>query len=227
MDPILERVSQLRPALLLDVGCGCGAFTKKLAEYCGEIIAVDLSPSLVRRAERENGAPNIRYLCADARRLPFADQSIPVVIERGSLHHVREWQMMLAEMVRVAAQRVLALEPVDDPRSEAKRAAIAAHHLFLELQAEVGYPHYEHLAVNDIRRWCTERQIEPQIEVIRLDRDVPFDAYFEPWQHFAKQSARCDYWMDRREEFRREVSVGGLVSDDLIMLEIDSPGRQA
>jgi 2-polyprenyl-3-methyl-5-hydroxy-6-metoxy-1,4-benzoquinol methylase len=214
-------VAQIRPKLLLDVGCAWGTFTKKLAEYCGEIIAVDLSPAVLERAERENGAANIKYLSASALQLPFADGQFDTVIERGSLHHVREWQVMLCEMVRVASGRVLALEPIDDARSDGKRAAVAAHHLFLELQAEVGYAHYEHLTESDVRSWCTGHGIEPRIELVRRDQPVPFEAYFEPWEHFAKQSARPDYWMERREEFRRSLGDTPLCADDLMLVELD------
>lgn len=221
MDPLLERIAQVRPKLLLDVGCAWGTFTKKLAEYCGEIVAVDLSPAIVERAQRENGAANIRYLSASALQLPFADGSFDTVIERGSLHHVREWRTMLAETVRVASGRVLALEPIDDARSDGKRAAVAAHHLFLELQAEVGYAHYEHLTVHDVQAWCAEHGIEPRIELIRWEQSVPLQDYFEPWEHFAKQSARYDYWMERREEFRRSLGNTGVCADDLMLVELD------
>lgn len=223
MDPLLERVAQIRPKVLLDVGCGCGTFTKKLAEYCHEIIAVDYSPALVERAQRENGAANIRYLSASALHLPLADRSIDTVIERGSLHHVEEWQVMLGEMVRVSSQRVLALEPIDDPRSEPKRAAIAAHHLFLELQHEVGYPHFAHLTVDELRGWASRHGTAVQINVIRRDQPVRFEDYFEPWKHFANQSGRREYWMARREEFCRKHGENGLAADDLLLAEISRP----
>lgn len=219
-DPLLDRVAALRPSHLLDVGCGCGEFTRKLAEHCGQVTAVDNAHSIVRRAGEQQSGGIITYLCADARRLPFADRSIGLVVERGSLHHVREWESMLAEMLRVSSQRILALEPVDDPRSAGKRGAIAAHHLFLELQHEVGYQHYRHLSVEALRGWAGDHRVTAEITVIRLDRPVAFDEYFSPFELFAQKSLRCAYWLGRRDELRSELGASGLCADDLALLEI-------
>ena len=93
-DPILERVASLNPKQLLDVGCGCGSFTVKLFQHCGRIIAIDPSQARIDQSKKENGKPNISYLCMDGRSLEYPDNSFDLVLERDTLHHVKEWQKM-------------------------------------------------------------------------------------------------------------------------------------
>jgi ubiquinone/menaquinone biosynthesis C-methylase UbiE len=37
----------------LDIGCGTGTFTVKLAQYCTHVIGIDISPKMVEEARKE------------------------------------------------------------------------------------------------------------------------------------------------------------------------------
>ena len=41
---ILEKIPELKPHKVLDLGCGCGSYTARLSSYCREITAVDCHP---------------------------------------------------------------------------------------------------------------------------------------------------------------------------------------
>lgn len=55
---------------ILDVGCGPGRHSKRLAALGFEVVGIDISPRFVALA-RENAGPNETYLLGDARSLSF------------------------------------------------------------------------------------------------------------------------------------------------------------
>jgi len=56
----------------LDIGCGVGALTFKLAKKCSKVVGVDASQKMISYAEKkrlESGATNVEFVCADAANL--------------------------------------------------------------------------------------------------------------------------------------------------------------
>ena len=56
----------------LDVGCGVGALSFKLAAKCSKVVGVDLSQKMISHAERKRirlGMQNVEFVCADAANL--------------------------------------------------------------------------------------------------------------------------------------------------------------
>ncbi|ALC43113.1 CG11342 [Drosophila busckii] len=68
-----EEPGEVKPYLVLDVGCNCGVFTHLLHEFLEEelkrpvhILGVDIDPRLIQRAEENNTCPeSISYACVD------------------------------------------------------------------------------------------------------------------------------------------------------------------
>ena len=77
---------------VLDAGCGRGRLLVRLAEQGREVIGVDLSPQMVRAAQRglERKGANGIVLCADARCLPIPDESIGTIINAFPMRYVSE-----------------------------------------------------------------------------------------------------------------------------------------
>lgn len=70
-------------AHILEVGCGTGVLTRVLAQREGvaSVTGTDLAPSLVARAtDAASGLENVSFQVADARDLPFEDESFDVVV---------------------------------------------------------------------------------------------------------------------------------------------------
>lgn len=217
-DRILERVASIRPGRLLDVGCGCGDFTAKLSPHCPEITAIDASQGLIDRCKRENGRPNITYVCMDGRNIRFPDKSFDLLLERMALHHIREWEEALGEMIRVSSKHVLVQEPIDDPRSEEKRNAARARELLLALQNEAGYSHYEYLSADVLFEYFRKREISIESEITKSDKLVDFDKFFSSFGDFAEKSSRKEYWLDRLESLRRELDGQKLCEEDIVFI---------
>ena len=93
---------------ILDVGAGSGVLTLALAETKPhEVIGVDISPVMLEQAEfrRLNSAHSVAstvyFRLAAAHALPFRDERFDVVICRLLLHHIRDAEKVLNELVRV------------------------------------------------------------------------------------------------------------------------------
>jgi ubiquinone/menaquinone biosynthesis C-methylase UbiE len=88
---------------LLDVGCGNGAATVRLARrFPVAVTGVDLDADQIRLARAAAaGWPEVRSLVADARRLPFVSDAFDLVWTNKTTHHIPLWQEAFQEMVRV------------------------------------------------------------------------------------------------------------------------------
>jgi malonyl-CoA O-methyltransferase len=87
---LFERLdfNAIQPQNILDLGCGSGKLTRQLGyRYSNaNIYGVDLALAMLKQAKFNAPKtwlwydPKQNYLCADAERLPFADQSMDLVI---------------------------------------------------------------------------------------------------------------------------------------------------
>ena len=68
---------------ILDVGCGTGYFSRRLAQAGFRVTGIDNDPGALGFAASKDAG--IRYLQADARRLPFADRSFDCAVAVTSL----------------------------------------------------------------------------------------------------------------------------------------------
>jgi ubiquinone/menaquinone biosynthesis C-methylase UbiE len=104
---MMEQLALPVGAAVLDVGCGTGQDTQELAQAVGpggRVIGVDSSETMleVARARAAQAQLPIEYVLADATQLPFTDASFDGCQASRVLGHLREPELALAEMVRVA-----------------------------------------------------------------------------------------------------------------------------
>lgn len=98
----IERQLPPAPASALDLGCGTGTLTRKLAERCGAAVGVDLSPAMLAEARaRTPHDCHTRYIEGDFRSVFAPEERFDVVTAVATLHH-----LPIAEAFRAAAARV-------------------------------------------------------------------------------------------------------------------------
>src|SRR6476620_226604 len=101
---LVEAIGGAGSGRVLDVACGPGIVTAALASRAREVVALDLTPEMLAKAEdrcRKAGRTNVVFEEGSATSLPFADRSFDAVVTRLSLHHFREPGRALEEMLRV------------------------------------------------------------------------------------------------------------------------------
>ena len=85
-------------ASVLDVGCGPGHLTRRLAALGFDATGIDLDPAMVERATARGGG---HYVAADAASLPFDDGVFDLVVSTLSMHHWTDAHAGIAEIGRV------------------------------------------------------------------------------------------------------------------------------
>ncbi|HEU0100114.1 MAG TPA: methyltransferase domain-containing protein [Allosphingosinicella sp.] len=91
-------------ASVLDIGCGTGAVTRRLAAWPGVAKATGVDPInafLSRARELARGAENIVFEQGDARALSFDDETFDVVVSHTVITHVSQPEKLVAEAFRV------------------------------------------------------------------------------------------------------------------------------
>jgi ubiquinone/menaquinone biosynthesis C-methylase UbiE len=102
---VLERVGPLAGARVLELGCGDGELTLRLAESgAAHVTAIDVSPAMVALAEGRMklyrpGAP-VDFAAVPAEDTALLESSFDVAVGKWILHHV-ELEPGLAELHRV------------------------------------------------------------------------------------------------------------------------------
>jgi ubiquinone/menaquinone biosynthesis C-methylase UbiE len=122
-DSVLDRAAPLEGVTLLDVGCGDGLIglaALELVGPAGAVIFADISPALLRRAERAARnlglAERTQFLATRAEELDgIADGSVDVVTTRSVLIYVADKRAAFAAMHRVLLPggRISLFEPVN------------------------------------------------------------------------------------------------------------------
>jgi len=103
---LLERLRffQLQPRVILDLGCGTGTAAVALRARFprAHVLALDLAFGMAIAARRRQRFwRRFSCVCADARALPLAAQSVDLVFSNMMLHYCEDPQPMFAEIQRV------------------------------------------------------------------------------------------------------------------------------
>jgi ubiquinone/menaquinone biosynthesis C-methylase UbiE len=98
----------LRISSVLDVGCGTGRGMKYFLERRPGILVQGVEPvaALIDQAVHVNSVPPGLIMKGAGETLPFADQTFDAVFECGILHHVKEPNQIVQEMMRVSRKAV-------------------------------------------------------------------------------------------------------------------------
>lgn len=106
--PDLDRIEQAarhaEPTRALDLGCGGGHVSYRIAPHAGQVIACDLSEEMVaavRETASARGLGNVAGEVAPAEALPFPAAAFDFLACRLTSHHWRDFEAGLREARRV------------------------------------------------------------------------------------------------------------------------------
>jgi ubiquinone/menaquinone biosynthesis C-methylase UbiE len=92
-------------ARVLEVGCGAGRTTLKLAELGYHVSALDFAPNMLTTARANCGSGPRRYpvsfLAGDAEQLPIQSSSADLIVMMGVIGYLTNWRQSLHELFRV------------------------------------------------------------------------------------------------------------------------------
>lgn len=101
---------------ILDVGCGTGELTKKLAAFSEEVIGIDVAENMITEARRRNGSKKITYIPASVEQyLAETGNAFDVIISIAALHHMDEEKVLEQMKSKLTPNgKILILDIVED-----------------------------------------------------------------------------------------------------------------
>jgi len=90
---VLELLDAKPGERILDLGCGTGHLTAKIAEAGAQVVGVDRSPEMIRQARLKY--PSLRFEVMDAREISL-DGTFDAVFSNATLHWINEPERVIA-----------------------------------------------------------------------------------------------------------------------------------
>ncbi|MGD1921622.1 MAG: class I SAM-dependent methyltransferase [Pleurocapsa sp.] len=104
---MLSTLDNLNIKSILDVGSGTGRTIKYIKEHRPDIKILGIEPvAELRDVAYSHGIGEKELIFGDATNLSFQDNEFDLVCEFGVLHHIKEPQQAVSEMLRVAKKSI-------------------------------------------------------------------------------------------------------------------------
>jgi ubiquinone/menaquinone biosynthesis C-methylase UbiE len=158
----------------LEIGCGAGAFSRLLAKSSERVLALDLSPNMIRIAtERSAQFPNIEFQVADVLARDLPAEKFDCIASVATLHHLPMAEALAKIKAALKVNGVLLVLDLFQPEglSDAATSALAVPFsigLKLIRHGRVTTPrpvreawaehgrHDSYLTLAEVRRVCAE-----------------------------------------------------------------------
>lgn len=113
---------------ILDVACGDGYYSRKMAAAGARVAAIDLDPNRIRNAESYHNVEGVEYRLGNAENLPYADHTFDKVVSVCALEHFHDPQAALNEAWRVLKPGGILVLHVDSFTYRGINPRIREHH---------------------------------------------------------------------------------------------------
>lgn len=167
----------------LEIGCGIGEFARLLATRARSVVAIDLSPQMIRLAKaRSANYQNIEYLQGDVMGLSLPSEGYDCIVTMATLHHLPLGEALVKMKDALKPNGVLIIHdlvaadglvervrsalayPVSGARRFWKTGQFRAPREVKEAWAEHGKGEV-YLTLNEVREMC--RQYLPEARIRR------------------------------------------------------------
>lgn len=186
---LLDRLPGSGP--VLDLGTGTARIPIELCreEPEAEVVAIDLARAMLQVASdnvRDSGLDGrITLERADAKRLPYADGSFPVVISNSLVHHAAVPDLVLREAWRVLAEGgLIFMRDLARPHDE-----LALGHL-LEIYADRASEPQRRMFADSLRAALTVEELQARIERLGVPCETARPSSDRHWTWCTRKS-RC------------------------------------
>lgn len=106
-----SALKNLKPRSILEVGCGGGFFTAKLAQKFpqAKVVGIDLNPQAIALAKKQHRAPNLSFELRTEENLNEPPKSYEIVLATLVCHHLSDENLIsfLASAARIARKKVI------------------------------------------------------------------------------------------------------------------------
>lgn len=98
----LDSLGFKKGSSVLDVGCGQGVLLARIVKHYGlKGMGTDVSSKSISYAKSNFGGKNLRFIQADATKLPFIDNSFDYLVSFDVLEHIDKQNLAVFEMARL------------------------------------------------------------------------------------------------------------------------------
>lgn len=162
MENVLNSIKSLKGKKILDVASGHGEFISLLQKYLPDyksIVGIDISKTLLERARSQFKDERIEFQNMDAYTMSFQDNSFDIAAISNSLHHFKQPQQVLTEMMRVTKNRgkIIVHEMISDDLTKAQQSHKKLHHWSAKIDMLNNVYHAETYTEQDLLRLVKEQ----------------------------------------------------------------------
>ena len=160
-DICAEISSKLRKNMnVLELACGSGQLTFRLADQVERWEATDFSPNMISEAQKQFVPANLHFDLQDATDLPYADGSFDAVVIANALHIMPEPDKAMAEICRVLKNGGALYAPTF------VHGEGAGYHIRIKLMNLIGFKTYSKWSAEEFEKYIEKHGF--QVEVMTV-----------------------------------------------------------
>jgi SAM-dependent methyltransferase len=183
MKDVFKKLSHIDAGKVLDAATGRGDFINVLKQSFktyDHIIGVDVSDLAIKQAQKAFPENNIELYRMDLEKLSYADGYFDTVCISNSLHHLKNKDMVFAELFRVLKKNgnfILVEMYKDGKQTQAQQTHIQMHHWFSRIDTCNHVPHFETFAKEELIALV---KALPLVNISIEDFYIPVDNPLDP-----------------------------------------------
>lgn len=96
---VLELLGDIKGKNVMDIGCGYGAMTIKIARNgANKVLGIDVSEKMIEKGISENPHPNITYKVLCAEELSSVGEKFDVIVSCLAIHYIEDFKKLFADV---------------------------------------------------------------------------------------------------------------------------------